>query len=32
MGGMKVIFESNVTFDSNVLIPDVCDRSISINV
>ena len=29
----KVTFESNVkhTFDSNVLTPDVCDRSISIN-
>ena len=33
IGGRKVIFESNVkhTFDSNVLTPDVCDRSISIN-
>ena len=33
IGGRKVIFESNVkhTFDSNVLTPDICDCSISIN-
>ena len=34
ISGRKATFESNVkhTFDSNVLTPDVCDRSISINV
>ena len=33
ISGRKVTFESNVknTFDSNVLTPDVCDHSISIN-
>ena len=33
ISGRKVTFESNVkhTFDSNVLTPDICDRSISIN-
>ena len=33
VSGRKATFESNVkhTFDSNVLTPDVCDRSISIN-
>ena len=31
--GRRATFESNVknTFDSNVLTPDICDRSISIN-
>ena len=33
ISGRRATFESNVkkTFDSNVLTPDVCDRSISIN-
>ena len=33
VGGRQVIFESNVknTFDSNVLIPYIFDRLISIN-
>ena len=33
ISGRMVTFESNVkhTFDSNVLTPDVCDRSTSIN-
>ena len=33
VSGRKATFESSVknTFDSNVLTPDVCDRSISIN-
>ena len=33
VSGRQATFESNVkhTFDSNVLTPDICDRSISIN-
>ena len=33
ISGRKATFESNVkhTFDSNVLTPDICDCSISIN-